>query len=392
MDYLSGLCFVNFLTVVFGIPDSTQRYSVNLDNHTFHEAEKLCGRDGFLANIPDQEAIVKILKLIEHKGDRKSTLFWIGLKKEKEQCVQENLPLKGFYWTIDNSTEYALNKWKEEASGTCTNALCGLLSVEYGGSTIDSWGLTAKSCSKPFPYICKHKGVNEITACPSRPNILGHYDIMQKENDPYTLKISCSGTDSYTLTCSRDTGQWKLVGGTETDIDKLCLACENVYKNNRDGKCKNVDECQQSNNCKFHCFNTEGSYTCMCADEMKKIYSQLCKKSNTTLFRSTTDATNHVQEKTTSSFMDKKPLPSSQPAVDNTTESGVTIDESTGDLPNIIIPLIIALLIFVVLVVIIVAIVKFFLIRRARKRAKKRAALKESVALNGADSMEKVNE
>lgn len=396
MDYQTGLCFLTFLIVVFGIPDSTQFYSVNLDVYSFEEAQKLCASDGSLANMPDQEETSKILKVIEDKGDQTSSSFWIGLKKERTQCVQENLPLRGFYWTVDNSTKFDLNKWKEEPSGTCTNALCGLLSVEYNGSTIANWGLAAKLCTKKVPFICKHKGSSKNTACPSKPNIFGAHDITEKISDPYTLWVSCTGTDIITLTCSRSTGEWKLVGGTEKDIHELCLECKNGFKKDKDGNCVDVDECKQPNNCTFNCINTQGSYHCMCIDDMGNFHnedSEKCKKANTSLIISATDPTNKVRDKPTSSSVDKKSPPSSQPTTDTITESGVNIEESTGDLSNIVIPLIIALLIFVVLVVIIVAIVKYCLMRRARKRAKERAAaLKESVALNGSDSMEKVNE
>lgn len=394
MDYQTGLCFVNFLIAVFAIPDSTHFYSVNLDSLSFDDAQKLCASDGSLANMPDQEETSKILKVIEDKRARTSTSFWIGLKKDRTWCVQANLPLKGFYWTVDNSTKLEFNKWKEEPSATCTNALCGLISVEYGDSKLVSWGLAAKPCTKKFPFICKHKGSSKNITCSSPPQILGHHDITHKQNDPYTLWVSCHSTDTFTLTCSRNTGEWKLVGGTETDILGLCLECENGYKKDRDGNCVDVDECSRSNNCKFNCINTSGSYSCICFDDMNNFHSEdseICMKANMSLFMSATDATNKVQDKPASSSMDKKSSP--QPAVYSTTESGVHAKESTRDVSDIVIPLIIALLIFVVLVVIIVAIVKYCHMRSSRKRAKKRAAaLKESIALNGSDSMEKVNE
>lgn len=394
MDYQTGLCLVNFLIVVFGLPDSTQFYSVDLEARTFDDAQTLCASDGTLANMANQEETLKILKVIEDKGDKKSTSFWIGLKKEKTLCVQENLPLKGFYWTIDNSTEFDLNKWKEEPSGTCTNALCGLLSVEYGDSALASWGLAAKPCSRKFPFICKHKRSSKSNACASSPAIEGIHTITTKVHDPYTLWVSCKETEKYTLTCSKSTGKWKLVGGTERDIQGLCLECKNGYRKDKNGNCVDVNECEQANVCKFQCINEEGSYLCICFDEMHNMHSEdseICK--NAPIFRPTTDATNKAHEKPTSSSMNKRFSLSSKPDIVSTTKTGVQIEESNGDMANIVIPLIIALLIFVVLVVIIVSIVKYCLMRHTRKRAKKRAAaLKESVALNGSDSMEKVNE
>lgn len=392
MDYQTGLCFVNFLIAVFAIPDSTHFYSANLDEFSFVDAQDLCASDGSLANIPDQEEILKILKVIENKRDRNSTSFWIGLKKDRTQCVLADLPLKGFHWTVDNSSKFELNKWKEEPSGTCTNALCGLISVEYEGSRLVNWGLTAQHCGKKFPFICKHKGSSKKKTCSSLPQILGDHGITQKTYDPHTLFVSCPNSDTFTLTCSRTKDEWLLVGGTGTDLEGLCLQCQNGYKKDQNGNCVSENNCSHSHNCKFKCMNAEG---CKCIDDSSNSHSEaseICQKANMVLFIPTTDDTTN-QGKPTTSSMDNESPTSPQPAVHSTNESGVHPMERTGDMSDIVIPLIIALLIFVVLVVIIVAIVKYCHMRSARKRAKKRAAaLKESVALNGSDSMEKVNE
>ncbi|XP_027028578.1 C-type lectin domain family 14 member A [Tachysurus fulvidraco] len=399
MDYQTGLCFITFLTVAFSTSVSTQFYSVDLDSQSFNDAQNLCAADGFLANMPNEEETNNILNVIKDKGYTTSTSYWIGLKIEKGECVQKNLPLKGFYWTVDNSTKFDLNKWKEEPPPTCTTALCGLLSVEYTGSTLVSWGLNSMTCNRKFPFICKHKTLSKNIACSSKPKILGAHYTTEKKYDPYTLQVSCSTTDIFMLTCSKNTGKWKLVGGTETDIQELCLTCNNGYKKDKDGKCVDVDVCKQFNNCTFICFNSEGSYNCMCVEGMSNFHneiSEICQKqkeAKTSIFTSANDDTKKVKDETTSSSMDKNSPSSSQLDVYSTVESQLHIEKSSGDFSNIIIPLIITLLIFVVLVVIIVAIVKYCLMRSARKRAKERAAaLKESVALNGSDSMEKVNE
>ncbi|XP_058255366.1 C-type lectin domain family 14 member A-like [Hemibagrus wyckioides] len=396
MDYQIGLCFVNVLIAAFSIPVSTRFYSVDLDSHSFDDAQELCARDGSLTNMLTEEETENILKVIENKRYTNFTSFWIGLQKDRAQCVQKNLPLRGFYWTVDNSakSDLMMNKWIEDPTGTCTTALCGLLSVEYSDSKIVKWGLKSTGCTKKFPFICKHEGLSENIACSSKPNIMGTHETSEKNNDPYTLWVSC--TDEFTLTCSKNTREWKLVGGTKTDIQGLCLGCKTGYKKDKDGNCVDIDECKQLKNCSFNCFNTEGSYSCMCTDEMDNFHnedSEICKKqkqAKTSISMSPTNATKKVQDEPTPSSMDKTSPTSSPSDVHSTIGSHLHIEDSSG---NFIIPLIIALLIFVVLVVIIVAIVKYCLMRSARKRAKERAAaMKESVALSGTDSMENVNE
>ncbi|XP_036448908.1 C-type lectin domain family 14 member A [Colossoma macropomum] len=340
--------------------------------------------NGILTDMAKPLETKKILKAIEDKRNKTLTSFWIGLKKDRSKCVQANLPLKGFSWIVDNSTEFEAAKWKSEPGGTCTSVLCGLLSVNYSGSTIGSWQLDSGRCKQTYPFICKYEGQIEEKPCPD-PSINKPFDFMQKMNDPYTLYLICKDTKTYTLTCSAITREWTLVNSPKTDISRLCLECEKGYKKNAQGNCVDEDECEQFQPCK-HCINTVGSYVCKCPDGAEDTDENCKKAKDSHAFKTSPDDID-FQEKTSSSSVEKMPQP------DSTTESSVHIEGSTGDPSNIIFPVIIALLIFVVLVVIIAGIVKCCLIRRSKKQAKKRAeASKESMALNGLDSMEKVDE
>ncbi|XP_072545513.1 C-type lectin domain family 14 member A [Salminus brasiliensis] len=383
MDYRTGLYLLNILNVVFNTPDIF--FTVHSDKYAFEEAQKSCELDNsFLTNIANQSEITKLLQAIEDMGSQSVTSYWIGLKKSKKECVQENLPLRGFSWIVGNGTQAADFSWKSEPHGTCTGALCGLLSLTYRGSTIDRWQLASSSCKHANPFICKHEGQSKKWHCP-HPTIHGSADITQKHNDPYTLQVTCSNLDSFTLTCSKSTHEWKMASHTERDISGLCLECDKGYKKDAQGSCVDVDECKQPHMCKHVCVNTPGSYVCKCADGLDK---DSCNEAdNLPPF----EPSHEPQDNQTPTTTDGRHPSLLYPV--NTTENSVHIEENTGDLSNIIVPVIIALLIFVVLVVIIVAIVKCCLIRRSKKRAKKRAeASKESMALNGSDSMEKVNE
>lgn len=377
MDRWTGLCFFNILHIVCSL--SEFYYSVNLDKLSFQEAQMSCRYDNsFLTNIPNHEEASKILKAIEDKGNQNSSLFWIGLMKYKRDCVQDNFPLKGFHWTADNSTEFDLNKWKEKPALTCTSALCGLLSVEYSGSAVVRWGLAAKICSQKFPFICKHEDLTDKKVCP-KPQITGSHDLVQSKNDPYNLRIICNSGNTFSLTCSRSTSKWSLADETEKDIAELCLDCSKGYKKNKEGTCVDVNECEPNPCIPNPCVKTKGSYICMCVDDMGNFYnvtSEKCRNLGTNV-----DALDKQQDKpTTPTVVMKKPVPSE-----------ADIEGSAGDMSNIIIPLIIALLILVVLIVIIAGIVKCCLMRWKQKKAMKRAAvLKETVALNGSESMGKV--
>ncbi|KAG9268646.1 C-type lectin domain family 14 member A [Astyanax mexicanus] len=390
MDYWTGLCFLNILNVVFTTPDMF--YTVHMDKKAFDDAQGSCTLDkGFLTNMENQGEIAKILQAIENKGEITMTSFWIGLRKERRDCVQPNLPLMGFSWIIGNSTEFDASKWKSEPEGTCTSALCALLSVTYKGTTIESWQFVSSGCKHAYPFVCKREGQREQWPCPY-PTMHGKADIMQKHHDPYTLQVTCNSGPSFTLTCSQSTREWRLQNQPDTDISGLCMECNQGYRKDKQGFCVDVDECKEPHVCKHKCMNTLGSYKCKCSDThgMDGKDSDNCSKAGNV--DHSHESTHGFQDNPTPSTMDDgRHSPSVRP--ESTTEDSVHLEGNTGDLSNIIIPVIIALLIFVVLVVITVAIVKCCLIRRSKKRAKKRAEVsKESMALNGSDSMEKVSD
>lgn len=354
MDYWTGFSFFYFVSAVICI--SKMPYTIYTEQLAFEEASIYCKKkNGFLTNINVTETST-ILQAIKKMKKTTFTSFWIGLKKNDRVCVQD-LPLKGFYWTVDNSTKYEINKWKTEPLKTCLTALCGLIVVEYKGSEIISWGLAADRCKQTYPFICKLEGLTEVeqdfkSPCP-KLQLTGSHDIMQKNNDPYTVEVTCNSKETFTLTCSVETGEWKVEGATTREPKSLCQDCTKGFKWDANGGCVDINECKESHQC-TQCINTLGSYTC------KNISAD-------SFVNSAANSTDKPQDITAA-------------------------PRSTGDLSNILIPAIIAVLIFIVLIIIIAAIVKYCLMRRASKQAKKKAALKAAIALNGSDSLEKVNE
>lgn len=340
-------------------------YTVHLNKNSFTYAQNYCKPGSFLTDIPDKKEMDKILKTIWDKTNRTAASFWVGLKKDKGVCVKQDLPLKGFYWTVDNSTQSEASIWKSEPSHTCTDVRCGLLSVEYGNSGVTNSGFKDATCKQQHPFICKRK---METAC-RRPQIHDTKYIIDYPEDPYTCQVVCNSGANYTLTCSHDL-VWTIVGKENIDVFQLCLECKIGYRRDASGNCEDVNECEESDLCKHGCKNTDGSYIC---DEPKLPTTHL--KSH--------EYSHNDEDKS----VQPQPTVLSEDVRMNGT--GVQIEESVGDISNIIVPVIIALLIFIVLVVIVAAIVKGCLRRRTIKRARRKA---EAVALNGSSSMEKVNE
>ncbi|XP_052001535.1 uncharacterized protein LOC127656977 [Xyrauchen texanus] len=358
MGFWMGLYIVSFLNMVCGLPEAS--YTIHLDKLSFEDAQIYCKPGSFLTNIPNISETTKILREIWDKNDKTVTSFWIGLKKNKGECVNQNLPLKGFYWTVDNSTQSTDIWWKHNPSGTCTDVRCGLLSVEYDGFGAKNTGVTDAACKQKNSFICKR---NVMVVCP-QPSILGTHDITEIPNEPYTRQIICRSGDKFSLKCSNDL-VWNVVGKKNMDVSQLCLQCKKGFKRDPSGNCVDINECELTNPCKHRCLNTEGSYKCAMTTP------------TTYLTDSNTDRGKYVNQPTT------------EPNDAITIETDVHIEQSTGDISHIIVPVIIALLIFVVLLVIIAAIVKGCMRRRSRKMYQRKV---EAVALNGSSSMEKGNE
>ncbi|XP_051502024.1 C-type lectin domain family 14 member A [Myxocyprinus asiaticus] len=371
MDFWMGLYLVSLLNMVCCLPEAS--YTIHLDKRSFKDAQNYCTPGSFLTDIPNEKETAKILKAVWEKNNKTATLFWIGLKKYKGNCVKQNLPLKGFYWMVDNSTQSNGITWKTTPTDTCIDERCGLLSVEYDGYSAKSSGAVDAACKQTHPFICKR---NVKVACP-KPYILGTHDIIENPSEPFAQQIICSSDHKFNLKCSNDL-VWTVVGHPNMDVSQLCLQCEKGLKRDSSGNCVDINECELTNPCKYRCVNTEGSYKCACLDNDDN--SDACNESTPP----TTDPKNSNAEEGKSVNQ-----PIILPDETSTNKTIVLIEESTGVISYIIVPVIIALLIFVVLLVIIAAIIKGCLRRRSIKLARRKA---EAVALNGSSYMEKVNE
>ncbi|KAI7804983.1 C-type lectin domain family 14 member A [Triplophysa rosa] len=369
MELWTGLYLVSVLNVAFGSPGAS--YSIHLNELSFKDALNHCKPGGFLTNLTSEAEIAEIQKAIWEKNNKTASSFWIGLKKKKGQCVDQNKPLKGFRWTADDG-EYSHDiKWKKDPMMTCTDELCGLLWVEYSDSETKSSGLGNAACKQKHAFICKR---NFEVTCPS-PSILGTHDIVIPPNDPYTRHITCGSGAKFTLKCTNNL-LWNIEGDENSDVSQLCLQCKSGYRRDASGNCADVNECEPSNPCKRTCLNTDGSFKCTCLDNED---SDVCSESTTP----TTDLENNDVHPT---YSDVNVVP---PDGVSRNETAVEIEEQDGVISNIVVPVIIALLIFVVLLVLAAAVLKGCLRRRSMKLAQKKA---EAVALNGSNSTENGNE
>uniref|UniRef100_A0A8C2L1Z4 C-type lectin domain containing 14A n=1 Tax=Cyprinus carpio TaxID=7962 RepID=A0A8C2L1Z4_CYPCA len=375
MELSMGLYLLSLLNMARCLRESS--YTVHLSKFSFENAQNYCKPGSFLTNIPNEKEMAKILKTIWDMNSKTATSFWIGLKRDKGICVEQHLPLKGFYWTVDNSTQSNVETWKTKPRDTCANLRCGLLSVEYSDSGTKSNGFEDAACKQEHPFICKR---NIKLAC-SRPEILDTHDMIEPINDPYTRQIVCRSGARFNLTCSKDL-VWTLVGNENMNISQLCQECKKGYRTDASRNCVDVNECEELKPCKHKCLNTEGSYKCLCSYNDDGICNGPSKPPTTNLKNYEYSNINRGK----SGLTQPTSLPNDDVRMHETVKH---IEKSSGDISNIVVPVIIALLIFIVLLVIVAAIVKGCLMRRSRKLARRKA---EAVALNGSSSTVKVNE
>lgn len=150
---------------------SLPTYTFHNNNVNFEQAAALCS-PGVLTTLATMQEVTEILRLIsEGSRPQGKATFWIGLKKAKETCVISSLPLRGFHWTEDGSTDSEVNRWTKEPVETCTAARCGTLQVQLDGSAAPKWGLVAVTCKNAsvYPFICKLKERDNSKPDPPNP-------------------------------------------------------------------------------------------------------------------------------------------------------------------------------------------------------------------------------
>ncbi|XP_077588089.1 C-type lectin domain family 14 member A [Stigmatopora nigra] len=143
------------------VPNSVLRYKLLHSALTFDQAQEAC-LPHKLASFTGPGEFLQLIKV----APGSPSLFWVGLKKAKNQCVVPSLPLRGFKWVPGGSEDTDNNtRWVKEPEQTCTSVLCAALTIQPDGSQ----GLTPLSCKTVHPFICKLESWDQPTTEPARP-------------------------------------------------------------------------------------------------------------------------------------------------------------------------------------------------------------------------------
>ncbi|KAM4541877.1 C-type lectin domain family 14 member A [Odontesthes bonariensis] len=359
-------------------PFSQTQYTLSQDITTFSEAMKICS-PGVLTTITTEHELQQILELINNSvSSQEEFTVWVGLKRDRNECVDQSLPLRGYKWTENSSQETKVSVWLEEPKRTCTDLRCAALKRRFAQADLQL-GLIPVACKSKYKFICKLNagltekshdsrqttmtpaatepemdpttpetatlGPNPVTPQPNQPtpepdNDPGAgsgpaLDLCQIPSSPDTrslildpsnssrIQVECWSSIQLDLLCSGQPATWRMLDGSPANFSSICWQCDVGFQKNASGYCVDIDECSDGNPCRYSCLNTEGSYTCVCADH-------------------------HDNE---------------------TCQDGV-IKQGSGPLTRILIPVVVAVVALMVLLVIVGVIVKCCLMRRSKKRAR----------------------
>lgn len=381
-------------------------YSFSLGVAGFEQAAGNCSPGGLTTLATDQE-VSAILKLVPTSAAAPGELeasFWVGLRKEKNQCVVPSLPLKGFKWLEDGGEEAQLIQWAGEPEHTCTSVRCVMLKVRWVGSAVTWWGLNSVSCKHHHRYICKLGNkphlppATPVTPHPPKPDpgpatlkpqqtaaepqpptqgpepetspgpasdpdsepvpwsdscqpplISGARSLSLDPDNSSRIQVECWSSVQLGLHCSGRPAVWRLLDDSPANFTTVCQQCDDGFQKNASGNCVDVDECAAAaGRCRLGCLNTQGSYRCVCFDE---------------------DGKHHDED---------------SPACEEV--------KGGGWMSGVLIPAVVAVAALVLLVVIVAVTVKCILMKRSKKRATDRALKVPMKSKDGKDYFETANE
>uniref|UniRef100_A0A3B5KD06 C-type lectin domain-containing protein n=1 Tax=Takifugu rubripes TaxID=31033 RepID=A0A3B5KD06_TAKRU len=304
-------------------------YTLQHSQMTFDKAAEACS-PGHLTTVLNKHELAHILDLIPEAEPpliRGSFTFWVGLRKDKRECVVPEFPLRGFKWTADDSEETQVSQWAAEPELTCTAVQCAALKAQVDSSNVTDWGLIPVRCETKHRFICKHN--DSHTPQPPKPTA--------------RIQVECwTAGMQVEIRCSGQPALWRLLDGSVANFTSICVPCDDGFRKNSSGKCEDIDECREkSAPCRNTCQNTPGSYRCVCTDETGEVVSEDSLMCNDTAG-----------------------------TADKRLDSGLLV------------PVLVAVVGLVVLVVLFAVMVKCCVMRRSKRRAVKKA---EKMSMNSKD-------
>ncbi|KAM9707889.1 C-type lectin domain family 14 member A [Menidia menidia] len=302
---------------------TAHQYTLSQKRTTFNEAMNECS-PGTLATVIAKHEVQQILELINNSvSPQEEFIAWIGLRRDKKDCVVSSEPLRGYKWIANSSQETQVSMWLDEPKLTCTELRCAAIKWRLVQSEVEL-GLVPAGCKNTHRFICKLSGAvtersrngeqtTRTTAAtepePKRttpgtkiamsspypvtprpkiltpepegqpgagsgtaldlcqhPGISGNRALSLDPRNVSKIRVECWSSIQLDLFCAGRPGEWRMLDGSPANLSSICVECDPGFEKNASGYCVDVDECRGSNPCRYTCLNTEGSYRCLCAE------------------------------------------------------------------------------------------------------------------------------
>uniref|UniRef100_A0A672I794 EGF-like calcium-binding domain-containing protein n=1 Tax=Salarias fasciatus TaxID=181472 RepID=A0A672I794_SALFA len=258
----AALCISVFL-LTGASADPSPQYVLHQTASHFSEASSRCS-PGELTTLTTQQEVSEVLAVIAASalppGD---FVFWIGLKKERKECVVPSQPLRGFRWIQDGSQESQVSQWMEEPQRTCTTVRCAALKGTFDGSSVTTWGLVPGSCKHSYKFICKLQRSGSGSNPCHNPIIPSARSLSPDPQDSSRVRVECWSSSSWTCCARVSPPPGALLERIAGQFQRPLPAVRRRLPEEHLRHCEDVDECR-TKPCKHNCVNTEGSFRCVC--------------------------------------------------------------------------------------------------------------------------------
>ncbi|XP_072221282.1 thrombomodulin [Leuresthes tenuis] len=270
-------------------------FTLHMEKVSFYQAQNRCTENGgYLMTVRDRREEDVLLSLIQKHPDKVQKV-WIGLKLHKQDCVQQDKPLRGFKW-ISGGGDSHYSNWKKEPGRTCTQERC--VKVNYTGQNQLKW--TDGGCRNKALYACKFSfqgmcspldllGPEQITYTapfskePQRSNMnslpLGTFaDISCPDSPPhYSVCMNFHGTFTWSNRgpfCELGEQSCKVGnGGCEhwctQEKDGVRCHCKAGFNLGKDGFSCRMENLCRPDTCEHLCVMGESGRSCRCQEGFK---------------------------------------------------------------------------------------------------------------------------
>ncbi|KAI4793272.1 hypothetical protein KUCAC02_032834 [Chaenocephalus aceratus] len=237
---------------------SPSLFSLHPSPAIFSVAEAACP-SGRLASLSSDQEVSAVLNLVSGSN---GSVFWIGLRKVKDACVDPGLPLRGFSWTGGGSRAPQVIRWPG-APGDLHHLTLRRHQAEPDRDQRDQLGPDSRQLQEQKPPTSVKAGGHHGDPLPPRGQ--------QDPGSGGVLVWSAAGLGLLgPPPCLAPDG--RICGPTRAPP---ASSVSQASSEPGPEDCEDIDECSGgAGPCRTSCLNTPGSYRCFCIDDAGESHAE----------------------------------------------------------------------------------------------------------------------